>query len=87
MTVVGVLEFDRWDAAAAWNRRRWLNQSTYSKHAISTCSTVRHGPPGLISSEFYTVLRAFKELDSSERSPAHARIAELLSMSHDFPSP
>src|SRR3954449_7337491 len=30
--------------------RRWLNQSTYSRVAISTCSTVRHGPPGLMSS-------------------------------------
>ena len=29
-----------------------MNQSTHSRVAISTCSTVRHGPPGLISSVF-----------------------------------
>ena len=33
---------------------RWLNQSTLSNVAISTCSTVRHGPCGLISSVLYS---------------------------------
>lgn len=32
------------------NRRRWLYQSMYSRVAISTCSAVRQGPRGLISS-------------------------------------
>jgi len=32
---------------ASQSRRRWLNQSTYSKVAISACSAVRQAPQGL----------------------------------------
>jgi hypothetical protein len=46
MTVVGGFEVGGWRSPQASNRRRWLNQSTYSRVAISTCSTVRQGPRG-----------------------------------------
>ncbi|WP_220277896.1 hypothetical protein [Streptomyces himalayensis] len=35
-TVVGGFEVGGWDVTAASNNRRWLNQPTYSRVAIST---------------------------------------------------
>jgi hypothetical protein len=41
LTVVGGLEFGGWDLAAGLEQPAVVDQSTYSRVAISTCSTAR----------------------------------------------
>jgi hypothetical protein len=43
---VGGLEFGGRDVAAGLEQPSVVNRSRYFRQAISTCSTVRHGPPG-----------------------------------------
>src|SRR6185312_5309685 len=50
LAVVGVFELDRWESPLTSSNRCWLNQSTQTRVAASTCSTVRQGPRRRISS-------------------------------------
>lgn len=43
LTIMRLLEFSGWDVADRLQQASWLNQSTHSSVANSTCSTLRQG--------------------------------------------
>ncbi len=74
LSVVGGLEFGGWDVAAVLLKPPGVDQLTHSAVAISTWSTVRQGPRGLISSVLYRPLLVSAQSYESTVVPTEAAI-------------